>query len=370
MKKRWLLILVFLILIAACSGNQSFTGTLQRIPTQTELPPTRDVQSANVQSTPYWPTDGWRASSPEEQGMDSVLLEQMFETIDQQKLDIHSVLIVRNGTIVAEKYYSPYTEDTRHVLYSCTKSFISALIGMAIEDGTIDGVDQLVLNFFPERTFANLDERKESMTLEDLLTMRTGLDWDEGMPAYQDMMESEDWVKFVLDQPMEADPGSQFNYCSGCSHIMSAIIQETTGLNTLEYAQNRLFEPLNITNIHWELDRNGIPNGGWGLEITPRDMAKFGYLFLNDGTWDGQQIVSSEWVRASTQPGLPTGEGVDYAYQWWVYSTSNLYAAQGLKGQKIYVIPGLELVVVFTADMANTTPILELVEDWIIPAVR
>ena len=206
--------------------------------------------------------------------MDSAFLEQMFETIDQRKLDIDSVLVIRNGTIVAEKYFSPYTEETRHVLYSCTKSFISALVGMAIEDGYIDSVDQPVLDFFPERTFANLDERKESMTLEDLLTMRAGLEWDEGMPAYQDMMGSEDWVKFVLDKPMEADPGSQFNYCSGCSHIMSAIIQETTGVNTLAYAQSRLFEPLNITNIYWELDGSGIPNGGWGLEMNPPRYGK------------------------------------------------------------------------------------------------
>ena len=128
--------------------------------------------------------------------------------------------------------------------------------------------------------------------------------------------------------------------------------------------------PLNISNIHWELDGSGIPNGGWGLEITPRDMAKFGYLYLNNGTWDGQQIVPLEWVRVSTQDGLATGEGVDYAYQWWVYSAPNLYAAQGLRGQKIYVIPDLELVIVFTADMNNTAPIFELVKDWIIPAAR
>ena len=224
-------------------------------------------------------------------------MAQVFETIDQRELEIDSVLVIRNGTIVAEKYYPPYTENSRHALYSCTKSFISALVGMAIDDGYIDGINEPVLDFFPERTFANLDERKESMTLEDLLTMRSGLDWNEGMPVYQEMMDTRDWVGFVLDKPMAAEPGSQFKYCSGCSHVMSAIIQETTGLNTLEYAQSHLFEPLGITNLYWELDGSGIPNGGWGLEINPRDMAKFGYLYLNNGTWDGQQIVPSDWVQ-------------------------------------------------------------------------
>jgi len=307
---------------------------------------------------------------PEDQGMETALLDQVFATIDHQRLGIDSVLVVRNGYIITEKYYPPYATDTQHVLYSCTKSFISALIGIAIEEDYIESVDQLVLDFFPDHTFANLDARKQAMTLEDLLTMRSGLDWNEGMPTYQAMMETQDWVAYVLDKPMETDPGTHFNYCSGCSHVMSAIIAETTGIDTLEYAQARLFEPLGITNYYWELDGSGIPNGGWGLHMSPREMAKFGYLFLNEGSWDGQQIVPSAWVRKSTQAGLATGRSVDYAYQWWVYPTSNLYAAEGLYGQFIFVIPDLAMVVVFTADMLNPSPIFDLLEDWIIPAVR
>jgi len=365
MKKLISFLLFPLILVSACSSVRDFTYTSYLIPAQTA-----NVQPAGVHSASYWPTEGWRTSSPEEQEMDSKLLEQMFRTMDERHLDIDSVLVIRNGYIVAEKYFPPYTPDTRHRLYSCTKSFISALIGIAIEDGYIDGVKHPVLDFFPQRTFENLEEGKELMTLEDLLTMRSGLAWVEGMSEYQGMQATRDWVGFVLDKTMAVEPGSQFNYCSGCSHVMSAIIQETTGMNTLEYAQRRLFEPLNITNFHWGLDGSGIPNGGWGLEMTPRDMAKFGFLFLKDGNWDGQKIVQSAWVRVSTQEGLPTGEGMDYAYQWWVYPESGLYAAQGLNGQKIYVIPDLELVVVFTADMEDSTPILELVEDWIITAAR
>jgi CubicO group peptidase (beta-lactamase class C family) len=360
MKKYLPFLVLLIILVSACGGVRTTLPTSQVVLEQTQAP------SANL----YWPTDGWRISSPEDQGMDAALLAQMFENIEQHRLKIDSVLVVRNGYIVAEKYYAPYTINTQHVLYSCTKSFISALIGMAIEDGFIESVGQHVLDFFPDQSFQNLDARKEAMTLEDLLTMRAGIAWNEGMPAYQGMMGSSDWVAYVLDKPMETDPGNRFNYCSGCSHVMSAIIEKTTDEGTLTFAKNHLFEPLGITNYDWEVDSNGVPNGGWGLHMTPREMAKFGYLFLNEGEWDGQQIIPSEWVRESTQVGLPTGEGVDYAYQWWLYPNLDLYAAQGLNGQMIYVIPDLSLVVVFTADMANPSPIYGLLETWIIPAVR
>jgi CubicO group peptidase (beta-lactamase class C family) len=355
MKKYFPLLLTFFFLLSACSGAKV-------------SPTSQQIQE--IQPESYWPTNGWRMSEPEAQGMDSALFEQMFKNIDQQRLGIDSVLVIRNGYIVAEKYYPPYTIDTQHVLYSCTKSFISALIGMAIDGGYIENVTSPVLDFFPDRAFAHVDELKESMTLEDLLTMRSGLDWEEGMLTYQEMMASSDWVGYVLDKPMEATPGNEFNYCSGCSHVMSAIIEETTGMGTQEYAQERLFEPLGITNYYWELDSSGIPNGGWGLNMTPREMAKFGYLFLKEGYWEDEQIISSEWVHVSTQSGLPTGGGSDYAYQWWVYPDSDLYAAQGLNGQEIYIIPNSELVVVFTADMVNTDPIFELLYEWIIPAAH
>jgi CubicO group peptidase (beta-lactamase class C family) len=359
MKKLWFaILLITAAMICACGVRPEFRNPSESITTSTQ------------ETSSYWPTDGWRTSSPEDQGMDPAMIESMFEVIDEAGLEIDGVVIVRNGYIVAEQYYPPYTENVHHVLYSCTKSVISALIGIAIGDGYIESVDQPVLDFFTERTFDNLDARKESMTLEDLLTMQSGLTWEDSMPALQAMTATQDWVGFVLDQPMEVDPGGRFNYCSGCSHVMSAILQEVTETNTLEYAQNRLFDPLGITNFTWELDGSGIPNGGWGLSMTPRDMAKFGYLFLNEGTWDGQQIIPADWVSVSTQPGLEVGAGVHYAYQWWVYPDSDLYAAQGLYEQKIYVIPDMELVVVFTADLRNTNPIFELVEDWIIPAVR
>lgn len=171
MKKTLIIFFITILTVSACGGGL----------VQTDIPGVSDAQNGI-----YWPTDGWRTSPAEEQGMDADRLAQMFAFIDEQNhLDIHSVLVVRNGFIVAEKYYPPYSEDKRHILYSCTKSFMSALIGIAIEDGYIEGVEETVVDFFPDQQFQNLDALKTEMKLEDLLTMRAGLAWTEGMPAYQ-----------------------------------------------------------------------------------------------------------------------------------------------------------------------------------------
>jgi CubicO group peptidase (beta-lactamase class C family) len=265
----------------------------------------------------YWPTQDWRSSTPEEQGMDSHRLALMLEAVKQERLPLHSLLVIRNGYLVSETYFPPYDENSREELYSCTKSFIATLVGIAIDQGYIDSVQQPVLDFFAERSFENRDAAKQAMTVEDLLTMRSGLDWEEGDPAYQAMYQSPDWVKFVLDKPMREQPGRQFNYCSGCSHVLSAIVQEQSGMNTRDFAQKELFEPLGITNMNWSVDSTGIPIGGWGLQITPREMAKLGYLYLHNGTWGGQQIVSAGWVKSATQMHTHTDspQVAGYGYQ-------------------------------------------------------
>jgi len=302
--------------------------------------------------------------------MDSQRLAAMFESIEEQDLNLDGVLIVRHGYIVTETYFPPFQQDTKHELYSCTKSFASALVGMAIDKGYVDGVSHPVLDFFSERTFANSDERKTAMTLENLLTMTSGLDWEEGDPIYAQMMRSPDWVQFVLDTPMAVEPGSQFNYCSGCSHVLSAIVQATTGTSTLDFAQAYLFEPLGISGVTWYADPDGIANGGWGLRLTPRDMAKLGYLYLHHGVWDGQQIVSAEWVSASVEAHVQTEDELDYGYQWWVYPPLNAYTARGRGGQLIFVMPDLDVVVVFTAEVEDDHVLLELIEDFVVPAAR
>lgn len=318
--------------------------------------------------TAYWPTAGWRTSTPEEQGMDGSKITQALAAIDKESLAFHSLLIIRNGYLVSETYFWGYSKTRGHELYSVTKSFVSTLVGIAIDRGSIDGVGRPMADFFPGLAFENPDPGKDAMTLEDVLTMRSGLGWIETDSTFTMLSRSPDWVKFMFDLPMAAAPGTSFYYCSGCSHLLSAAVQKATGMPTRDFAGTYLFQPLGITDVNWETDTTGIPIGGWGLSITPRDMAKLGYLFLRNGAWDGQQIVSTEWVKDATRKHTNTDGTLGYGYQWWIYPSLNAYTALGLYGQTIFVIPEKDLIIVTTAGMENHDRIFQLIEDFIAPA--
>jgi CubicO group peptidase (beta-lactamase class C family) len=357
------------LLAAACTASPSTPAPAAQLPAspapgEALLPPPGTAREA------YWPTSGWRTSTPEEQGMDSSRLIAMLDSIRAQSLNLHSLLVIRDGYIVSETYFGSYDQDSRFQLYSCTKSFIATLVGIVFDRGDLQRLDQPVLDFFPGRTFANLDARKEAMTLEDLLTMRSGLDWQDDDPTIGAMARSPDWVQFVLDKPMIQAPGEQFNYCTGCSHVLSAILQQATGLSARDYAAPNLFEPLGITNLRWDTDNSGMPIGGWGLQLTPRDMAKLGYLYLHKGSWDGRQIVSSDWVATATQKHTATDGSLGYGYQWWTYPSYGAYTALGLYGQTIFVVPQSDLIVVTTADVDNHEPIFHLIEEYILPSIH
>lgn len=354
--------------LAAETG--SYPPTLLPEAQGTSLPVAPSAPISTKEAGAYWPTEDWRTSSPEAQGMDSQRLAEMLAAIEQRYLNLHSLLIIRNGYLVSETYFGPYQPDSRHELYSVTKSFVATLIGIALDKGYIAGTDQHIIDFFPERTFANLDQQKAAITLEDTLTMRTGLDWQEGDTAHRALYLSSDWVKYVLDEPMAAAPGSQFNYCSGCSHILSAVVRQTTGMNPRDFADRYLFKPLGISNVRWDTDAEGTPNGGWGLQLTPRDMAKLGYLYLRNGQWEGKQIVSAEWVENATRSRAETGGDLDYGYQWWTYPSLAAYTALGLGGQTVFVIPELNLVIVTTAEMNGHDEIFQIIQQYILPAVQ
>jgi len=351
-----LLLCILAVIPSGCQGQLSMG-----MPSATPQP---------ALDAPAWPTAGWRTSSPAEQGMDAAKLSEMLEAVKSQNLNLHSLLVIRNGAIVSENYFGSNDPNTRHELYSCTKSFIATLVGMAIDKGAISGIGQPVVGFFPNRTFKNANALKSSMTLEHLLTMTSGLDWLEGDPTYQAMYMSRDWVGYVMDISMRSLPGGAFNYCSGCSHVLSAIIQASTRMNTRDFAEKELFRPLGITNVRWDADAQGLPIGGWGLQITPRDMAKLGYLYLHDGIWDGQQIVSSAWVKAATEKHTPTDGPLGYGYQWWTYPQWGAYAALGRYGQMIFVVPDLNLIVVTTAAAGGHDAIFRLIDEYIVPAAQ
>jgi len=302
-----------------------------------------------------WPTEGWATSTPEAQGMDSVALEEVYDYVRDSGASIRSLLVVRHGYLVAEEYFTPilYNINNTHILFSVTKSVVSSLIGIAIDQGFIDNTSQLLLDFFPDRTISNTSAWKEAITLEDVLQMRSGFQWNEDdYGEYNDffaMRDSDDWAQYVLDRPMAYEPGSTFYYNSGNSHLLATIINVTTGMTPLAFADQYLFGPLGITTRLWLTDPQGINFGGSSLALRPRDMAKFGLLFLNNGTWDDQQVVSSDWVKNSSQ-GPSTPYGGSYGYQWWINDIGGWYSAIGYNGQFIYVIPEHDIVVVFSSD--------------------
>ena len=311
----------------------------------------KDTIKISVLSGVPWPTNGWLTSTPEEQKMDSTKLEEMMEHIDEHDYAIDSILVVRNGYIVWEEYPSFYTMTTPHQIRSATKSFTSAVLGIAIQEGYIENVDQKVVDFFPEKNIQNLDSRKESITIEHLLTMSEGLDWFHSLGGTTgEMFASRDWVQFVLNRPMVREPGEEWYYHGGASHLLSAIITETTGRSAYEFAREFLFDPLNMTSVSWPPDPQGNSMGYSDLYISSRDMAKFGYLFLNNGSWEGEQIISEEWVAESIKSHFFPYEGQGYGYQWWTIPHTRIYQASGLYGQRILVIPELDMVIVFTAD--------------------
>jgi len=323
---------------------------------------------------PYWPTEAWRTCAPEQQGLDSARLAKMLEEMAKEGDAIDSVLVVRNGYLVLDAVVAPYQRGKAHIIHSCTKSVVSTLIGIAIASDEMEGIDQPLLEIFPDKQAANLDARKEAITLEDMLMMAGGLDcqdsWLYRWEGLRQMRGTDDWVQFMLDLPMVAEPGSKFEYCNGGSFLLSAIVQEATGQSAEDYARERLFGPLGMADWMWPQNPQGI-SIGWGeLHLRPHDMARFGYLFLNEGQWDGAQIVPVEWVAAATQPRIRGNLQPEYGYQWWI--NEDVYMALGYAGQYIIVAPELDLVVVFVSHLGENDFYRpwELYEEHIVPAVR
>jgi len=322
----------------------------------------------------YWPTEGWRVARAEDVGISYEVLEGMVDHINAWGIGADSVMVIKDGYVVLDAYFPPFDEGETHNVYSCTKSVVSTLIGIAYEEGLIESLDQTLLEFFPGRTVENMSQWKEEITLRDMLTMSAGFDardnWIYEWEWLGRLHDAEDAVQYMLDLEVVHEPGTVFNYTNGVSHLLSCIVTETTGVSALDYAQEKLFEPLGITHVEWYADVMGRNWGYSRVYLEPRDMAKIGYLFLNEGEWDGKQIVSSEWVEDATSKHLdadilPPG----YGYQWRV-SPNGYYSAAGYKGQFIHVVPDLDLIMVTTSRDANDfNRIFDLLETFVIPAV-
>jgi CubicO group peptidase (beta-lactamase class C family) len=328
-------------------------------------------------------------AAPDAVGMLGEYLSVLEREIKARYRRINAFLVVRRGYLVFERYFGRFGQEDTHLVASVTKSFISALVGIAIDRGYIEGVDQRVLDFFPDYTPGAGGPLKRQMTIRHLLTMTAGFQWRTGARSHElyldRMRRSKDWVAFILDLPVRKRSVGTFQYNSGATHLLSAIITRSTGSCAQEFAAEHLFGPIGIDppagGMHhaysqadvfrntsgWPKDPQGNSIGGWGLVLKPRDMARFGYLYLNGGRWEGAQVVPEKWVEDSVSPHTP-----GYGYQWWLREVGGVFvfSAVGDGGNHIFCIPQKDLVVaVASRPGGRWRDRWPLLEEFIIPAV-
>lgn len=331
---------------------------------------------------------------PIEVGMNKEKLLEMDKVIPSLYKNLNGIIVIRSNKVVLEKYYNGYGVDDTHHVASVTKSFISALIGIAIDKGYIKSIDKKVLEFFPEYTCHPSQIQKKAITLRDLLTMRAPYMFKMFDPM-EKIIRQKDWIQFMLDMLGKNGKIGDFKYSNSSAHILSAIITRTTGISAREFANEHLFKHIGIKEIPdnhhqtfdyeglfgdeltgWAKDHSGNSTGGWGLKLTTRDMARFGLLYLNDGSFNQKQIVPSWWIHQSTE-GVHIEKDIGekfncYGYLWCVYKKDNLYAymALGDGGNMICCIPEKEIVVAISSQtMRNPRNRFELIENYILPSI-
>ncbi len=351
----------------------------------------------SAQAAPQSTSDEWTIASPESAGLSLAPLAAMEKAIRAGEFKkIGSILIARHGKLVYEKYFDGEANSLRDTR-SATKSITGILIGIAIKEKKLSGVDARVLSLLPEqaRKLQNPDPRKDKITVEDFLTMSSPLecdDWNDVSRGNEERMYLvEDWTQFILDLPLrgrmhlgeqaEAPPyGRYFSYCTGGVFTLSEVLQKATGLRTDRYAQEKLFGPLGITDAVWVYSPLNVPQTGGGLRLTSRDLLKIAELYRGGGDWRGQRIIDEAWVKASTQPHARIDDETEYGYLWWLKafkSGGKSYPAffmSGNGGNKVMVLPGLDMSVVLTSTNFNTKGMHQqteqLLTDYILPAVE
>lgn len=310
---------------------------------------------ANDAPASTWPTAGWRIADPANDGMDPYFLSQLDQWVISQTPLLSTLLVVHGGEIVFENYYNGLTQDQPFHAWSVAKSVTDIGVGIALREGLLSHLGQTLGELIPGHIPAGADPRVPGITLENLLTMTAGWEWD-GRINFQRHAET-DQLNFDLTRTMVFDPGACFEYDNGCSNLLSYIIQALSGETMADYLQPRLFDPLGIARPVWLTTGDGATRGAGGLELTARDLAKLGYLYLKGGSWGETRIVDQAWVESSTRmqssgtsdmTGANISYGSAYGYQWWIRQTAwyPAYYASGYGGQLIYVVPDFDLVVV------------------------
>ncbi len=304
--------------------------------------------------------DDWPVSTPEEQGLDPMLVAELYH--NAAKLEsIYGLLVVKNGHLIAEKYFRRGAVDQKGNRQSVTKSVTSALVGLALDQGCLSSVDQKMMEFFPELADQITDQRKDQITIRQMLQMRAGYPWEESTPELFQVLYTGFRPSTLVDVPLVRDPGTGFDYSNLTSHLLGIVVARACDTDLKSYAQEYLFSPLGAEVGFWQRDWEGYYLGYAEIEITARDMAKFGLMYLDDGEFEGNQIVTAEWVRDSLQiyseDAWYYGVGKNwrdsgYGYQWWsIRAGDHRYnLAWGHGGQQIALLDELDMVIVATAD--------------------
>ena len=315
----------------------------------------------------------WRFALPESQSMDAGLLKAAGESLAPRP-SILSFLVIRHGHLVYERYYHGSARNQSNNVHSASKSMLQALVNIAIEKGYIGSWDDLVMSYLPE-DFAGASAAKKSMTIRDLMTMSSGLSWTEDRTEYT-LQSQPDWVRAVLARRLRHAPGKRFNYSTGNTHVVSAILQRATGVKTSAFARKYLFDPLDITVEHWGHDPQGIDSGGYNVYMTPRELAKFALLYAQDGVWNGEQVVPASAVTQAATRTWKVDALFNYATGWWHRRLSghDMFFAWGWGGQFVYVIPDLDVVMVTTENTADGQDPVEinsriLIQRYVIPSI-
>lgn len=308
---------------------------------------------------------------PESLGVSSRAILGFIESIERSKLELHSFMLLRHGSVAAEGWWAPYKPELRHMLYSLSKSFASTGVGLAVMEGRLS-VEDPVISFFPDQLPAEISDNLAAMRVRHLLSMSAGHAEDTTNRLFASKGPA--WTKTFLELPVENPPGTRFVYNSGATYMLSAIITKLTGQTLCDYLAPRLFEPLGIEDYLWECSPEGINTGGWGLSIRTEDIAKLGQLYLDKGMWNGKRIVSEEWVSEATSIQISNGDGgasdwaQGYGYQFWM-SRHGAYRGDGMFGQFCIVMPGHDAVVAITASVKDMQGVLNCVWDHLLPAM-
>ncbi|HKI79517.1 MAG TPA: serine hydrolase [Ignavibacteriaceae bacterium] len=333
-------------------------------------------------------SDVWKVSPPEAQLVNSTKLNFLSDEIEKGTYgEIKSLIIARNNFLIFEHYYRGDSREDLHLLYSVTKSFTSALVGIAINEGKIAGLIKTLLGYFPEYTVQNNSLTKQSINLKDAITMSAGFQWNELSLPYSDVnndfqvfYRSKDKFQYILNKPIEYEPGTKFVYNTALTYLFSGIIKKQMRESAEQMAVEKIFNPLGIGKYIWETTADSISNTGNGLSLRPIDMALFGQLYLDKGKWNNQQLIPQSWIQESTAKSISVNSYYDYGYFWWRFSNSNsvvsslpvndIYYAEGYSDQFIFVVPQYQMVIVITADnREDYYPIGDMLKNYIFPAI-